>query len=153
MTAILSFLQDGQKLSKWLFLYWLISPFAFFLFVYMNSSQGGATFRETLQSAPVALSFLTSCMSLIMAYLLKVAREENENTERIFAMFAVIQQLLVGNPIGFFLAFCLARALWLAPREKFATGIPRWVLLGGMVLLSFLTLLTVIAHLNLWLST
>lgn len=152
MTAILSFIQDEKRLAKWLFLYWLISPFAFFLLVYMNASHAGSSFRENLQSAPVALSFLTSCISLILAYLVHVAQGENENTLRIFAVFAVVQQLLVGNPIGFLLSFFLARALWLVPRDGFSQGVSRWVLIGGMVFIGFLTLLTAFAQVNLWLS-
>ena len=150
MTAILNFLQNEKRISQWLFWYWMVSPLLFFLYTYMQVVNADVTFREALNNPNIALAFLTSCMSIITAYLLQVARQENENTERVFSIFAIVQQLLVGNVIGFMLSFFLARALWLFPRETFAPSKMRWVLLGGMVFLSFLTLLTLIARYNQW---
>lgn len=150
MTAILNFLRDEKRLSRWLFWYWMISPFVFFLYTYVQVAQTGTQFREALNQPNIALSFLTSCMSIVTAYLLKVAHEENAHTERSFSIFTIVQQLLVGNLVGFLLSFFLARALWLFPKETFAPSKMRWVLIGGMVLLSFLTLLTLIARYNQW---
>lgn len=151
MTAILNFLRDETRLSKWLFWYWMISPFVFFFYTYLQTASTGTDLKGALEHPNIALSFLTSCMSIITAYLLKVAHEENERTERIFSLFAVVQQLLVGNVIGFALSFFLARALWLFPRETFAPSkMMRWVLIGGMSLLSLLTVLTLIARFNQW---
>ncbi len=147
MRALLLLLSDSAKLTKILFWYWLLSAAAFVLFAFTQSSSTGTSFEQTLQHPSIALSFLISCMSIVQAVMLKLAQSENENTVRIFAIFSIVQQLLVGNVPAALLAYFLARSLHDAPREPFA---PSWrlVLIGVGVLLSFLTLLTLLARYN-----
>ncbi|MDO4898986.1 MAG: cell shape determination protein CcmA [Rothia sp. (in: high G+C Gram-positive bacteria)] len=147
MNTLLYALRDEQKMRTFLFWYWLISPFVFFFYRYSVSASTGIELKEMLNEPAIALAFLASCMSLIMAGLLRGAEAENELTEKRFAMFAVVQQLIVGNILGFLLSFFYARSLWDAGGEPFAPRL-RWVLMGGMVLIGLLTLLTVIANIN-----
>lgn len=151
MNAILYALRDLDKMRTFLFWYWLISPFVFFFYQYSASSISGAGLQEMLNQPEIALSFLGACMSLIMAGLLKSAESENEVTEKTFGIFAVAQQLLVGNILGFLLSFFYARVLWDAGGEPFAPRL-RWVLLGGMALIGLLSLLTVVGNINMFLN-
>lgn len=152
MTTLLYALRDPNKLRTFLFWYWIISPFIYFIYQFALSASTGADIRTLLHETPiVALAFLTACMSLIMAGMLKLAQSENEGTERTFAIFATAQQLLVGNIPGFLLGYFFARSLWDEMGHPFAPRY-RWVLVGGMVLIALLTVLTVIAHVNLLLA-
>ncbi|MBF0808739.1 cell shape determination protein CcmA [Rothia nasimurium] len=148
MNALLYALRDTQRLRTFLFWYWLISPFIFFFYQFAVSRGENVDFREMLNEPAIALAFIVSCMSLIMVGLLRAAETENENTERTFGMFAVAQQLLTGNIPGFLLSYFYTRSLWDAPREPFAPCL-RWVILAGMALLGLLSLLTLLAYINL----
>lgn len=151
MNAILYALRDIYKMRTFLFWYWLISPFVFFFFQYSVTSVSGVDLQEMLNQPEIALSFVGACMSLIMAGLLKGAESENEVTEKTFGIFAVAQQLVVGNIFGFLLSFFFTRALWDAGGEPFAPRL-RWVLLGGMALIGLLSLLTVVGNINMALN-
>ncbi|WP_421083162.1 cell shape determination protein CcmA [Rothia nasimurium] len=151
MNAILYALRDTDKLRTFLFWYWIISPLIFFFYQFSVSKGTGVTFQEMLQTPTVALAFLVSCISLIMAGLLRAAESENELTERNFGIFAVIQQLLTGNLPGFLLAYFFTRSIWEAGGEPFAPRL-KWVMVGGMALLGFLSLLTLVANFNLYIA-
>ena len=148
MNSLLYALRDTHRLRTFMFWYWLISPFIFFFYQFAVSRGENVDFREMLNEPAIALAFIVSCMSLIMAGLLRAAETENENTERIFGMFAVVQQLLTGNIPGFLLSYFYTRSLWGEQRDPFAPRL-RWVLLGGMCLLGLLSLVTPLAYFNL----
>lgn len=148
MNAVINFLESPSKLKMVLFWVWMASAGGFVLYAYMQSNTVGQSFQETLQHGPIALSFLIACMSVIQAVMLKAADAENENTVRIFSIYSVIQQLLVGNVIAALIAFFLVRSLRFEDRtEPFAPRY-KWTLWGGMALMGFLTLLTLIARYN-----
>lgn len=151
MNAILYALRNPDKLRTFLFWYWLISPLVFFFYQYAVSSGEGVAFQEMLQQPAIALAFLVSCMSLIMAGLLKAAETENELTERNFGIFAVAQQLVTGNLPGFLLSYFYVRSLWESGGEPFAPRL-KWVLVAGMALLGFLSVLTLVANFNLYIA-
>lgn len=148
MNAILSFLENSARLKTVLFWVWMVSASAFVLFAYIQSNTAGKSFEETLQQPSLALSFVVACMSVIQAVLLKVADTENQNTVRIFGIFSVAQQILVGNVLAALVAFFMVRSLRFEDRNvPFAPRL-KWTMLGGMGLLSFLTLLTLVARYN-----
>ncbi|WP_188359022.1 cell shape determination protein CcmA [Rothia aerolata] len=142
-----AFLNNSDKLRKWLFIYWLVSPFLFMGYALMMSQTASVDLREVLNEPTMAIAFLTSCMTLIMAGMLKGASSENEKTEKVFGIYAVVQQLLVGNLIGALLSYFFARSLWLAPTAPFAPRL-KWVLLPGMVLIGFLSLMVILIAVN-----
>ncbi|WP_346844955.1 cell shape determination protein CcmA [uncultured Rothia sp.] len=147
MNNLLAFINNPQKLYKTLLGYWIITPLLYLAYAYFIARETHTDVREFLNTPTVALAFLVSCMTLVMAGLLKLAASENENTLRIFTMYAAFQQLLVGNLIGLLLALFLSRTLWWEQRERFAPR-QRWVLLTGMGLIGFLALLVVLIGLN-----
>lgn len=147
MNAVWAFLNNSDKLRKWLFIYWLVSPFLFMGYALMMSQTASVDLREVLNEPTMAIAFLTSCMTLIMAGMLKGASGENEKTEKVFGIYAVVQQLLVGNLIGALLSYFFARSLWLAPAAPFAPRL-KWVLLPGMVLIGFLSLMVILIAVN-----
>ncbi|GGH60192.1 hypothetical protein GCM10007359_08130 [Rothia aerolata] len=147
MNAVWAFLNNSDKLRKWLFIYWLVSPFLFMGYALMMSQTASVDLREVLNEPTMAIAFLTSCMTLIMAGMLKGASSENEKTEKVFGIYAVVQQLLVGNLIGALLSYFFARSLWLAPTAPFAPRL-KWVLLPGMVLIGFLSLMVILIAVN-----
>lgn len=151
MNAILYALRDEEKMRTFLFWYWIISPFVFFFYQYSVSSSSGVSLQEMLTQPEIALSFLGACMSLIMAGMLRGAESENEVTEKTFGIFAVVQQLLVGNILGFALSFFYTRTMWDAGGEPFAPRL-RWVLIGGMALIGLLTALTIVGNINMFLN-
>lgn len=144
-----------QTTTVVLFWYWLISAVLYLLYQGLVSSQssfaGGASPREILEDPPVALAFVAACSSVILAALLKVASGENVRTLRVFAVFAIIQQLASGNVIGAVLAYVLIR---FAPRNSSESFAPsrRWLLVGGMILISLVTVLFSAAQLHLLFS-
>ncbi|MDY3049003.1 MAG: cell shape determination protein CcmA [Rothia sp. (in: high G+C Gram-positive bacteria)] len=148
MNALLYALSDTNRLRTFLFWYWLISPLIFFFYQFAVSQGEQVDFRQMLNEPAIALAFMVSCMSIIMTGLLKAAETENEGTERIFGIFAVIQQLLTGNIPGFLLSYFYTRSLWQERGYPFAPRL-RWVLIGGMALLGFLSGLTLLAYINL----
>lgn len=149
MNSFLYALRNTQKLRTFMFWYWIVSPVIYFAYQYAVSQSAQVNIREMLNEPAIALAFLTSCISIIMAGLLRGAEAENESTERIFGIFAVVQQLLTGNLPGFLLSYFYTRSLWGALREPFAPRL-RWVLLGGMGLLGLLSLLVLVANINLY---
>lgn len=148
MNSVLYALQDTQKMRKFMFWYWIASPFVYFGYQYAVSQTAQVGIKEMLNEPAISLAFLTSCISIIMAGMLRAAETENKNTERIFGIFAVAQQLLVGNMPGALLSYFYTRSLWGASREPFAPRL-RWVLWGGMALLGLLSALVLIANFNL----
>lgn len=147
MRTILAFLNNSAKLYQYLLAYWIISPLLYLGYAALIAQNSGTSFRELLNNPTVALAFLISCMTLILAGLLKLARSENENTLRLFAIYSTIQQLIVGNLIGVLLSVFLARSLWWEQREQFGPRF-KWVLVAGMVLIAFLTFLVLLAGMN-----
>lgn len=152
MTALLYALRDPNKLRTFLFWYWILTPLVFFIYLLGLTTSSGLDLRAHLNQTPyVALAFLISCMSLLLAGILKLAHTENEGTERTFAIFATAQQLLVGNIPGFLLSYFYARSLWDERGYPFA---PRftWVLIASMAIIGLLSLITVMANINLLLA-
>ncbi|MBM7051164.1 hypothetical protein [Rothia sp. ZJ1223] len=148
MNAIYNFLENSSRLRTVLFWVWMLSAAGFVFFAYTQSMTVGQSFSETLQHPAIALSFLVACMSVIQSVMLKVAESENPQTVRLFGIFSVVQQILVGNLIAALVAFFLVRSLRFEDRtEQFAPQW-RWALVGGMVLIGVLTLLTLIARYN-----
>lgn len=148
MNSILYALRDTPKIRMFMFWYWLISPFIYFGYQYAVSQTAQVNMKEMLNEPAIALAFLTSCISIIMAGMLRGAEAENKNTERLFGIFAVVQQLLVGNTPGAILSYFYTRSLWGAAREPFAPRL-RWVLWAGMVFLGLLSSLVLMANFNL----
>lgn len=151
MNSIFYALRNTQKLRTFMFWYWIISPFIYFSYQYAVSQTAQVSIREMLNEPAIALAFITSCISIIMAGLLRGAEVENESTERIFGIFAVVQQLLVGNVPGFLLSYFYTRSLWDATGEPFAPRM-KWALLGGMALIGFLSFLVLVANFNLYIA-
>lgn len=147
MTSIFALINNSQKLSKFLFGYWLITPILFMIYVWMTAQSSGTEFKELLNQPTVAIAFLIACMTLIMAGMLKLTQRENPNTTRLFAIYAAVQQLLVGNLVGVLFSYFLVRALRFEQRERFAPAF-RWVLVGGMALIGFLSILVLMIALN-----
>lgn len=131
-----------------MFWYWIVSPFIYFGYQYAVSQTSQVNMKEMLNEPAIALAFLTSCISIIMAGMLRGAEVENKNTERIFGVYAVMQQLLVGNAPGALLSYLYTRSLWGVAREPFAPRL-RWILGGGMALLGLLSALVLMANFNL----
>lgn len=147
MRTILAVLNNPHKLYTYLLAYWLISPLLYLIYVYIISQNAGTPFRELLNTPTVALAFLIACMTLVLAGMLKLAHDENENTVRVFSLYSAVQQLLVGNLIGVLLSVFLTRSLWWEQREQFGPRF-KWVLVAGMVLIAFLTFLVLLAGMN-----
>lgn len=148
MNAILFALQDSQKMRTFLFWYWIISPLIFFFYQYSVAASSGVAIQQMLQEPGIALAFLSACMSLTMAGLLRASQVENERIEGRFALFATVQQLVTGNILGFLLSYFLTRSLRDVADEPFAPRL-KPVLLAGMVLMGLLSLLLIIANINL----
>lgn len=147
MSAIWAFLNDTAKLRKALIIYWCVVPAAFIAYALLTAGKLGLDFRAFLADPTIALTFIICCMMPIQVALLLLARRCNEHTEKAFAIFAGVQQLVVGNVLGALLSYFLARSLWWAPREPL--GRPhRAVMLGGTALIGFLTLLTAVIGLR-----
>lgn len=151
MNSLLYILSNTQKLRTFMFWYWIISPILYFAYQYAVSQSAQVSIEEMLNEPAIALAFMTSCISIIMAGLLRGAEAENESTERIFGIFAVVQQLLVGNIPGFLLSYFYTRSLWEATGDPFAPCL-RWIFVGGMVLLSLLSVLVLVANFNLYIA-
>lgn len=151
MTSLFYALSNTQKLRTFMFWYWIISPILYFAYQYAVSQSAQVSIEEMLNEPAIALAFMTSCISIIMAGLLRGAEAENESTERIFGIFAVVQQLLVGNIPGFLLSYFYTRSLWEATGDPFAPRL-RWIFVGGMVLLSLLSVLVLVANFNLYIA-
>ena len=147
MNAFINFLNDSNKVARFLLGYWLITPIFFGLYILLTAQTTGMQLRELLNIPTIAIAFLVACMTVILAAMLRLARRENPNTVRIFSIYAVVQQLLVVNLIGAVGSYFLTRALWNEPREPFAP-VHRWILGAGMTILGMLSGLVLLIALN-----
>ncbi|MFW0183911.1 hypothetical protein ACN083_00125 [Rothia sp. CCM 9418] len=148
MNSILYRLNDPDSTKKYLFWYWIISPLCYFLYTFLLSSQTQLPLEEVLNAPLIALTFLIACMTILLAGMLNLIKDEGDYVERNFGIFAMVQQLLVGNLLGVLLAFFFTRSRWGALPAACSTP-QRWILWAGMALISVLTVLVMISYWNL----
>ena len=141
---IFAALDDDRKLRRFLFWYWLLVPFALFAWILLGAANSNMTFQQALNIPFFAVAFLNGCLTILLAGLFKLAGSENERTERVFTLYALAVQIVVGN--------LLLRATrdW-DETEKFAPTY-RWVLIAAMVFLGMVSLLVLAANIRLWTS-
>ena len=149
---IFAALDDDRKLRRFLFWYWLLVPFALFAWILLGAANSNMTFQQALNIPFFAVAFLNGCLTILLAGLIKLAGSENERTERVFTLYALAVQIVVGNLPGALACYLLLRATrdW-DETEKFAPTY-RWVLIAAMVFLGMVSLLVLAANIRLWTS-
>ena len=149
---IFAALDDDRKLRRFLFWYWLLVPFALFAWILLGAANSNMTFQQALNIPFFAVAFLNGCLTILLAGLFKLAGSENERTERVFTLYALAVQIVVGNLPGALACYLLLRAtrdwdetenlrhLPLGPHP------PPWYFLG------MVSLLVLVANIRLWTS-
>ena len=97
---IFAALDDDRKLRRFLFWYWLLVPFALFAWILLGAANSNMTFQQALNIPFFAVAFLNGCLTILLAGLFKLAGSENERTERVFTLYALAVQIVVGNLPG-----------------------------------------------------
>lgn len=147
----LALLDDEHRIRRLLFWYWIIMPLALFAWILLGASNSNMSLQDTLLVPFFAVAFLSGCLSLLLAGLLKLAGHENDRTERTYTLYALVVQILAGNLPGALGCYLLLRATQGAGQaERFAPHW-RWLLVTFMVLLALLSLLILLVNLSLWL--
>ena len=149
LISLLQLIDDTEKMRKYLFWYWIITPAAIFAWIMLGAGNAGTDLRGTLNNPFFAVAFLHACWTLLMAGLLKLAGIENESTERTFALYALIMELVTGNIIGASLSFFLFRSLRFTEREEFAPKY-RWILIAAMVFMALVAAMILTANISLF---
>ena len=107
---IFAALDDDRKLRRFLFWYWLLVPFALFAWILLGAANSNMTFQQALNIPFFAVAFLNGCLTILLAGLFKLAGSENERTERVFTLYALAVQIVVGNLPGALACYLLLRA-------------------------------------------
>lgn len=150
MNSIFVALTDGHKIRRFLFWYWLLIPFALFAWIGLAAVNSNSTFQEAIKIPFFAVAFLNGCLSILLAGLFKLAGSENARTERVFTLYTLIIQILVGNLPGALGSYLFLRAtLGEDDGERFAPTY-RWVMILAMAFLALVSLLILVANLRLW---
>lgn len=142
----MTFLKVKPFIQQLLMGYWLAVSAFFFLFLIFTSAFKGQTLTTLLTSNPtIAVSLLVTCLLLMMATLFFYIRQFSHSQQGLlgkFLLFAIIQQLLLFNFPGAFLAYLSYRFLDQHDGEKPTTKQKLLVWLSAFILLVFSLLVT-----------
>lgn len=138
---------DPRRSTKLLFWYWMLAAAAFGLYVVSVGAGTESSFAQMMEDPLISLSTAHAFCNVLMAGLLRCVGPYAPWLRR-FALFAVIQQLLLADVVG----AGLSVLVWLSARHSEPPGQGQGpqpvVLVLGAGLLGLVTLVLFIAQIN-----
>lgn len=132
--------------ARVLFWYWLASAAALGLFVLVVAAGTGTSWTDVMQDPYGAVGLAQAFVSVIMAVLLRAVGTGPRLNG--FSWFVLVQQLVIGNLVGFLLAVVLVLACRRTPVRDEALSLSPLVLWPAGILVLLASLLVLVAQTN-----
>ncbi|MGX6972685.1 hypothetical protein [Vagococcus lutrae] len=130
--------RDRYSFMPFLIGYWILLPFLYLAYLFLESSKVNLSLRDFLNQQPLLTSmFLIALLTPIAAYfLVKMWYQSTEKSPALnfFLRAMAIQQLLVGNLLGVGLIFLSSRQLKKSPQVSTQR---EWILTLSVIIFQF----------------
>ena len=150
MTAILAFIDNTEKMRKYLFWYLMIIPMLLLAWIALGAANSQMDFQSAIKIPFFTIAFLQACLSLMLGGTLKLVASENERTERAYSLYLSILLAVIGNLPGALLAFFLYRSLRFGDLEGQIAPTYRWAFIPALVFYLLVALILTMANITLW---